>query len=211
MSKLQSQSDKLSHRAKNFFLPSGGEAFFFILLSIIFLIVFNTSAVISHLDNNVLSAASSLKASYSTFSDGFNTSFSQALGGRLGQILLWAFIGALAYIGIWLAKNVLNSFENDIISDRYIHPSSYSHIGYWGSSLSVKTFLLADVLIVIAYVFLFLKAVMPGLAALASSSVYNFDFATSLPYIAGCVVACAIFLYLFLLLMRFTSHLWKLL
>jgi len=211
MSKLQSQSDKLSHRAKNFFIPNGAETFLFVLLSVILLIIFNTNAVINHLDNNVLNAASSLKANYSTFTSGFNASFSQALGGRLGQMLLWAFIGALAYIGLWLAKNVLNSFENDIISDRYIHPSSYSHVGYWGSSLSVKTFLLADVLVIIASGYVSLKAIMPGLAALASSAVYNFDAATSLPYILGCVLAGAILLYLFLLLLRFTSRLWKLL
>lgn len=211
MSKLQSQSERLSHRTKSFFFPTGTEALLFILLSIILLIIFNTNAVIGRLDNSVLSAASSVKANYSTFTSGFNTSFSQALGGRLGQILLWAFIGALAYIGLWLAKNVLNSFENDIISDHYLHPSSYSHVGYWGSSLSVKTFLLADVLVVIAYGYLFFKAIMPGLAALASSAVYNFDAATSLPYIVGCVLAGAILLYLFLLLLRFTSHLWKLL
>jgi hypothetical protein len=211
MSQLESQSERLSHRAKNFFLPSVAEASLFILLNIILLIIFNTDAVIKHLDNSVLSAASSISASYSTFTSGFNASFSDALGGRLGQILLWAFIGALAYIGLWLAKNVLNSFENDIISDHYLHPSSYSHIGYWGSSLSVKTFLLADALVLIAYLFVFLKAVMPGLAALTASAAYNFKLSTSPLYILGSVLAGAILLYIFWLLLRFTGRLWKLL
>lgn len=211
MSQLESQNERSLHRVKSFFLPSGSEGALFIMLSVILLIIFNTNAVIHHVDNNVLSAASSLKANYSTFANGFNTSFSQALGGRLGQILLWAFIGALAYIGLWLAKNVMNSFENDVISDHYLHPSSYSHIGYWGSSLSVKTFLLADVLVAIAYIYVFLKAVMPGLAALTSSAVYNFEVSTSLLYIFGCVLAGAVLLYAFSLLLRFTSHLWKLL
>ncbi len=211
MKQLESQSDRLSHRARSFFLPSGAEVFLFVLISVILLIIFNTDTVIRRLDNSVLSAASSLKANYSTFTSGFNTSFSQALGGRLGQIMLWALIGALAYIGLWLAKNVLNSFENDIISDHYLHPSSYSHIGYWGSSLSVKAFLVADVLVVLAYILVFLKAVMPGLAALTSSAVYNFQISSSLPYIIGSVLAAAVLLYVFWLLLKFTSHLWKLL
>lgn len=207
MSQLKSQNERLSHRLKSFFFPGGAEAVLLVLLSIILLIVFNTRTVIKHVDKNALSSAGSLTAGYSTFTN----DFSQALGGRLGQILLWAFIGALAYIGLWLCKNVLNSFENDVISDRYIHPTSYSHFGYWGSSMSVKAFLLADILVIIAYIFVFIKAVMPGLAALTSGAVYNFRATASPLYILGCVLAGAFLLYVLLLLLRFTSHLWKLL
>src|SRR5581483_5465695 len=104
--------------------------------------------------NNYIGTPEKLKANFSTLSSGFSNSFSSALGGRLGQIMLWAFVGAIVYLGLWLARNVLNSFENDIISSHYLHPSNYSSARSWGSSLSIKLFLVAEVVITVAYSFI---------------------------------------------------------
>ena len=211
MAKIESQSDRSSHRLINSVMPSVAELILYALLSLILLVVFNSSEIISRLGNNYLSAAQGLKANFSTLSSGFSNSFSTALGGRLGQIMLWSFIGALAYIGLWLSKNVLNSFENDVIIDHYLHPSSYNRLVYRGSSFSVKIFLAVMVLLTASYGFLLFTVILPAIAGLAGSASYNFVLSTSPWYILLGIAMGAIALYIGLLLLRLVVHLWQLL
>jgi hypothetical protein len=211
MPKIESQNEIASHQAKGFFVPSVGEFTLYVLLSMILLVGLNVGSIISRLSNNYIGNPEHLKTNFSTLISGFNSSFDSALGGRLGQILLWAFVGALAYIGLWLAKNVLNSFENDIIADHYLHPSSYSRIGYWSSSFSVKTFLVAMLLVTAGYLFILISVVMPAVAALAGSAAYNFHASTSTFYILFSIVGLALVLYIGVVLLKLVAHLWKLL
>jgi len=211
MVRFKSQSEMSSHEARNFFVPSGAEAILYVLLSIVLVLVLNFGDIIQRLSNNYIGSPQNLKANFTTLSDGFSHSFSTALGGRLGQMLLWAFVGALAYIGLWLAKNVLNSFENDLISDHYLHPSTYSRAGYWGSSFSVKIFLAAQVLITAGYFFTLITAVLPSLSALAGSAAYEFDWSSSPLYILFAILGTALAIYVGMVLLKLLSHLWKLL
>jgi hypothetical protein len=211
MLRFRSESEMTSHRARNFFIPSGATVLLYVLLSIVLVLVLNSGDIIQRLSNNYIGSPQSIKANFTTLSDSFSRSFSTALGDRLGQMLLWAFVGALAYIGLWLAKNVLNSFENDIISDHYLHPSTYSRAGYWGSSFSVKIFLAAQVLITAGYLFVLITTVLPSLSALAGSAAYSFDWSTSPLYIFFAIIGTALVLYIGVVLLKLLSHLWKLL
>jgi hypothetical protein len=211
MVRFKSQSEISSHEARNFFIPSGAETILYFLLSIILILVLNSGDIIHRLSNNYIGSPQNLKANFTTLSDGFSHSFSTALGGRLGQMLLWSFVGALAYIGLWLAKNILNSFENDIISDHYMHPSAYSRAGYWGSSFSVKIFLAAQVLIIAGFTFTVITAVLPSISALAGSAAYGFDWTSSPLYILFSILGTALVMYIAVVLFRLLSHLWKLL
>jgi hypothetical protein len=211
MARFRSESEIESHKARNFFVPSGTEITLYFLLALILVVALNAGDIIQRLSNNYIGPPENLKASFSTFYDGFSHSFSTAAGGRLGQMLVWAFVGALAYIGLWLAKNVLNSFENDIISDHYLHPSTYSRAGYWGSSFSVKIFLAAVVLITVGYAFILVTSVLPSLSALAGSAVHQFDRSSSPLYVLTAVLGVTLCLYIGRVLLRLLAHLWKLL
>jgi len=211
MARYKSASEIESHEARNFFLPDITEVSLYLLLSIIAVVGLNAGNIISKLSSNYIGPPENLKANFTTLYDGFSHSFSSALGGRLGQMMLWAFVGALAYIGLWLAKNVLNSFENDIISDHYLHPSTYSRAGYWGSSFSVKIFLAAEVLIIIGYFFVAVTSILPSLAALAGSAAYDFNWSSSLFYLLIAVLGTALSVYIGVVLLKLLSHLWKLL
>ncbi|MBX4197303.1 hypothetical protein KW801_01960 [Candidatus Saccharibacteria bacterium] len=211
MVEIVSESEISSHRAGNFFRPSAAEIGLYFLLSIILLIVYNSGSIIQKLGSNYIGSPEHLKTNFDTLSSGFSNSFSTALGGRLGQIILWSFVGALAYIALWLAKNVLNSFENDIISDHYLHPKTYSRVGYWGSSFSVKIFLAAMLLISAGFLFVAVRAVLPSVAALAGSAAYNFHWSSGPYYLAFSVVGVALVIYIGVVLLRLVSHFWKLL
>jgi hypothetical protein len=211
MAEIESQSELSSHRARRFFVPSAAELVLYVVLSLVLVLVLNAGSIISKLSNNYIGEPQHLKANFSTFFDGFSNSFSSALGGRLGQILLWSFVGAITYIAIWLLKNVLNSFENDIIAAHYMHPAAYDRIGYWGSSFAVKIFLGATLIVTAAYFFIILTAILPSLAALAGSAAYQVRPSVSPLYIGFVVLMMALALYLAVLLTKLVSHLWKLL
>lgn len=211
MAQIESESEKKLHYARNFFKPGLAEVFLYFLIGLILMVVYNSADIIHRLGSNYIGNPENLKANFTNLSTGFSNSFSTALGGRLGQIILWSFVGALAYIALWLAKNVLNSFENDIISDHYLHPSTYSRLGYWGSSFSVKIFLAAMLLISLGYAVVAVKAILPALALLAGSAAYNFRWEVSPGYLLFSVVAAGLVLYIGMVLFRLVAHLWKLL
>src|SRR3954469_22765001 len=115
MAEIESQSELADSEVRNFFVPGIAEVILYLIIAMLLLALLNAGSIINTLTNNYIGNPQNLKANFSTFFDGFSNAFSSALGGRLGQILLWSVIGAIAYMGIWLARNVLNSFENDII------------------------------------------------------------------------------------------------
>jgi hypothetical protein len=211
MARFRSESEIESHEARKFFAPSWTEVILYLLISMIIMVGLNTGDIIQRLSSSVVGSPQNLKANFDTLFNGFSHSFSTALGGRLGQMLLWSFVGALAYVGLWLAKNILNSFENDVISDHYLHPSTYSRAGYWGSSFSVKIFLAAQVLIIAGFLFALVTSLLPAMAALAGSASYNFDWSSSPLYLLFAVLGTACLIYVAVVLFKLLAHLWKLL
>lgn len=212
MNEIESRSELAVHRsAKSFFVPSWAEISLYVLISVILLIVLNVGSVLKILGGDYVGNPENISANFSTLLSRFSNSFNLALGGRLGQIMLWSFVGALCYIGLWLVKNVLNSFENDVISDHYLHPSGYSRAGYWGSSFSIKAFFLALLLITAAFFFVIITAVLPSVALLAGSASYNFHALTSPLYILFAIAGVALVLYIAGILLRLIAHMWKLL
>ncbi len=211
MAQIQSESQSTSHSMRDFFVPSWPSVILYLLLSGIIIVLLNLGSIIDNLSNHYIGSPDTLKANFSTLFKGFSDSFSSAWNGRLGQVLLWACVGAAAYIAIWLGKNVLNSFENDIIAAHYHHPRDYNRVGYWSSMFSVKIFLAAMILITVGLMFLSITAILPALAALAGSATYDFHPTSSIFYIAACVVSGAILIYLFVALCKLVAHLWKLL
>lgn len=211
MANITTGSEAGRHEVRDFFLPGWAETFLYLLLSILLILIFNAGSIISRLSNNYVGSPEKLKANFSTLFSGFSNSFSSALGGRLGQIILWAFVGAVVYMAIWLARNLLNSFENDIISAHYLHPSSYNRAGSLGVSLTIKIFLLAELIITVAYLFVALTAALPAVAALAGSAAYNFVAATSPFYMLFALLGVALIIYIGSVLLRLLAHLWKLL
>lgn len=211
MTIFESQAEISNHRPAKFFLPSLAEISLYFLLAIILLTVFNLGKIFQKLSNTYAGSPEKLQTNFSALAQAFNHSFSAALGGRLGQIILWSFIGAVAYIGLWLGKNLLNSFENDIISDHYLHPSNYNRAGYWSSSIAVKIFLLALLLVSAGYIYIVASAVLPSVSSLAASALFNYESRTSLFYLVFAVCGTAIIIYLAAVLSKLLVHLWKLL
>jgi hypothetical protein len=202
MADIESQTEKSVHSSRNLLIPSTAELVLYGLIGVVLIIIYNSS------DN--IEAPEKLKTNFTTLINSFSNTFSTGLGGRLGQIIVWSVLGAIVYIGIWLIRNVLNSFENDIIADSYLHPSNYSRAGYWGSALSIKVFFAAMVFLTVGYVYIAIKVILPSVASLAGSAAYNFIWPKSVLYIISSVVVITLVLYAGVLFLRIDSRLWKL-
>lgn len=211
MSDIESQSGMAGHRIRSFFIPSGLTSVLYILLGSILLVLFSFSNLLNLIGANYLGPAYKLSLNINILNNTISKSLGSAFGGRLGQIVVWSLVGAVTYLCLWFLKNLLNSFENDIIIDHYRHPENFSRAGYWGSAVSAKIFFGALVIILATYSYLVLKVVMPAAANLASSAVYNFRLPASLVYIVLCVLIPAAAIYVWMLIARLLSHLWKLL
>jgi hypothetical protein len=209
MAQIKSQSEKDIDKSGGLIMPSRASAVLYLLVGFILIFVYNSGSIIQKLSGDYIGSPQNLKANFSTLYDSFSNSFSTALGGRLSQILIWSLIGAVAYIGIWLLRNIFNSFENDIISDSYTHPASYSRAGYWGSSLSLKIFMAAMVLITIGFTLIAVRSVLPSLAALAGSAAYHLVWPRSPLYITFSIICSGVIVYLWVLLLRIDKRLWK--
>jgi hypothetical protein len=210
MADIESQTEKSVHSSRNLLIPSTAELVLYGLIGVVLIIIYNSSDIMQRLGGNNIEAPEKLKTNFTTLIDSFSNTFSTGLGGRLGQIIVWSVLGAIVYIGIWLIRNVLNSFENDIIADSYLHPSNYSRAGYWGSALSIKVFFAAMVFLTVGYVYIAIKVILPSVASLAGSAAYNFIWPKSVLYIISSVVVITLVLYAGVLFLRIDSRLWKL-
>lgn len=211
MSKIESQNEQAADNLKNFFVPSFAAGILLFLLGTFLLLAYNTGQIINWVGSGYLESANQLNLSINVLNNGFTNSFNTALDGRLGQIIFWSLLGALLYIVLWFLRNFINSFENDVIVDHYLHPQNFNRSGYWGSAIAGKIFFTAIVVVLIAYTFLALKVIMPAVGALTSTSIYNFRLPASVFYIVLCVLIPTVVIYLWSLIVRVLSHLWKLL
>ncbi len=210
-SEIESRSQQTISSTKPFFVPSLVGSMLVLLIGTVLLALYNWSQIINWLGNDYLGSADKLNLNLGTLNNGFSSSFTSALGGRLGQIIVWSVVGALAYILIWFLRNIFNSFENDVIVDHYLHPSNFNRAGYWGSSVAGKIFFADTFLLWVIYSFLALKIVLPAAASLTSSAICNFRLANSLIYLLLCILIAGVTVYLWVLIARIVSHLWKLL
>ena|SRR5579862_6838883 len=208
---IESHSERATHSLKPFFVPSLVNAMLFLLIGTILLALYNWSNIINWLGNDYLGSAEKLNLGINVLNNGFGQSFDTAFGGRLGQIIVWSIVGALAYVLVWFIKNIFNSFENDVIVDHYTHPSSFNRAGYWGSSLAGIVSFVDTALLWVVYSFFGLKVILPAAASLTSSAIYSFKLPDSIVYLALCILIAGVAVYLWALMARIVGHLWKLL
>jgi hypothetical protein len=211
MANIKSQSDRAAENSSSFFIPSAPAAVLYLLLASILLTIYSSGQILNLLGANYLNSQSALYVNFSTLTKGLNNSFSTAFGGRLGQIIVWSLVGAITYIGIWFVKNLINSFENDVIVDHYLHPQNFDRAGYWGSAFAGIVFFASVLIILLIYTFFILKVIMPGLSGLTNSSLTNFTLPKSVLFLLLCILISTFAIYLWTLVFKILTHLWKLL
>jgi hypothetical protein len=210
MAQILSESEQEESSERRKFLPSLSEVLLYVLLSAILLAGMNSGTIINLLGTDYIGSAQNLNLNLDVLNNSVNTSLSTVFDGRLGQIIVWACIGAAAYVALWFLKNLLNSFENDVIIGHYLHPSSFSRAGYWGSAFAGKIFFGVLLILFITITYTAVKVVLPATSALGASALYHFNFPNSIMYILLAVFIDTVAIYLWVFFVRIISHLWKL-
>jgi hypothetical protein len=208
MAKIKSQSELSVRSMSDFFVPTLPVAILYFLIGGILLAVYDSHQILSWLG---ISDSSDTTASLQSLSSHLNNSLSTAFGGRIGSIVIWSLVGAITYIIIWLANNLVNSFENDIIVDNYLHPAGFNRAGYWGSTMAGIVFLATMLIILVFYSYIALKVLLPAAALLTNNSVINFRPLQSLGYIGLCLLLSTLIVYIWTRMVKLLAHLWQLL
>jgi hypothetical protein len=209
MAQILSQNEKSTNTIKDFFVPSWAAGVLFFLLGLVMLLVYTFSQILGWFGNDYLNSANKLNQSIGVFNKGLSSSFDSALGGRLGQIVVWSLVGALSYILIWFIKNMFNSVENDIIIDRYSHPTGYNRKLFFGMALGELLFFFAMLIVLVVYSFTGLKVILPAAASLMSSSINHFHLSSSVPYITISVLIPIAAIYIWSILAKAFIRLWQ--
>jgi hypothetical protein len=209
MAQILSQSEMSSNTLKDFLVPSFAGGFLYFLVGLIMLLIYTFSQILGWFGNDYLDSADKLNQNIGVFSKGISTSFDTALGGRLGQILVWSLVGALSYILIWFIKNMFNSVENDIIIDRYTHPQNYNRQKFLGVALGELMFFIASLIVLAVYTFVWLKVILPAAASMLSSSINHFYLSSSVPYILMSALVPVIAVYFWAIFAKVLIRLWQ--
>jgi hypothetical protein len=209
MARILSQNERSQNTLKDFFVPSLAANILFILLGAILLLVYTFSQILGWFGNDYLDSAHKLNQNLQVFNKGLSSSFDSALGGRLGQIIVWSFVGALVYILIWFVKNMFNSVENDLIIDRYSHPQNYNRTKFFGVALGELFLFIAMLIVLVVYTFLGLKVILPAAASLMSSSINHFHLSSSILYLALSVAVPMLAIYFWTIFAKVMTRLWQ--
>jgi hypothetical protein len=211
MPHIISESERTQNGPKNFFIPSPPGVLLLFLVGAILLVLFSFSQIFNWIGNDYLGTADRLDLSIKVFNNGLGNSFDSALGGRLGQVVVWSLIGALAYILIWFIKNMFNSVENDIIVDHYLHPKNFNRAKYLSWAFGGLMVFVALLIITVVYTFVGLKVILPAAASLTSSSVSHFHSVNSALYILLSLLICTLAVYVWMILLKLLARTWHLL
>jgi hypothetical protein len=209
MAQILSQNERSRNTLKDFFVPSFAAGFLYVLLGIILLLLYTFSQIIGWFGNDYLDSADKLHESLHVFNTGLARSFDSALGGRLGQVVVWSLLGALCYILIWFVKNMFNSVENDLIVDRYLHPNNYNRSQFLGVAVGELIFFIAMLIVLLIYTFIGLKVVLPAAASLASSAANHFKLPDSALYILLSVLVPIAAIYIWTIFAKLLPRLWQ--
>lgn len=184
----------------------GNDVLFYILGGGLLLLVLNMRALWNLFNKGSSEAPQTANVIFSQKGKEIGDMLGGLFQGKLVSVVLWALIGCLVYIIIWVIQNFFINIKNDFAANQYVHPSSYSSTKYWSSVLAYKIFLAASIVMFIIYCILSLRLFLPLSSKVFFSSVYDFKLARSKFDLLGSIIAAAIILYIFVLLLRVVSH-----
>jgi hypothetical protein len=209
MKQIYSQNEMAENTIKGFFVPSVAAWFLFFLLSGILLLIYTFSQILDWFGNDSLRSTETFNQSLQLFNSRFGSAFDSALGGRLGQVIIWSFVGALVYILIWFVKNMFNSVENDLIIDRYDHPKNYDRTKFFGVAIGELMLFMALLVVLAFYTYAGFNIIMPATAGMLSSSINKFLLPNSLLAILLSIVIPTLGIYAWSIIAKLMFRLWQ--
>lgn len=201
----RSHNSQLTITAREFLLPSWPKILLYLLVGSLLILLWNARQLWDQFNNNIEPGSSAdvghLISKHTTWVD-------TLAGGRVAQIIFWAFIGCCLYICVWFATSIITNIRNDVVADEYIHPTGYSRAGYWHSIVARKIFLGMVVAVLIGFTILGLRLISV-LAKLFYSAVKVFSFPAGAAEVIGSILGASLLVYCFILLAHIAVNAWR--
>lgn len=206
---LESYNSRLSLSLKNFFLPDKTQISLYVLISSLLLVFVNAGRIWHKFSADYLDRASLGDTINSTVPSVAH--FLNSLqGSRVPLIVFWCLAGCSIYILIWFIINIVDNIRNDIIADSYLPGNSPTRKVFWETILFRKIVLVAIAVLLIAYVVVGYRLLLPTLGDLFYTSVTIFKLPISPLEIILAIMVVAFLLHVFTVLLHLASNSWRL-
>lgn len=202
-----SYNSRESLSLREFFIPSWSQNFLYILVGLLTLVLANAHAIWSLFSNTYLSEAS-FNEFINQSAPGISAHLGKLQAGRLPLFVLWGLIGSSVYIILWFIGTTANNIRNDLIADSYFHPIDNKRREFWKSVLGQKAFLVLLLIMLIAYVYAFLRF-LNAISNFFYSAIAHFKLTTSVAEILLSVFATAVLIYVLIIVTHLVYNSFK--
>lgn len=202
MAEYHSGSSLRQHRLKNLFVPPLLVWLLYALISLIVLAFLNLNVLWQNLLGQQITAAE-----VATLSDRF-LEFQDRLGTPIVMVF-WLFIGALTYLIIWLAENVLFIAKTEVQESQYVYQNPILQHYYWQAAIKSNLFLFFMVLAWVSFIALYLRVLLPAFSHLFQSGLYSAPIYQRFLNIIVALIGNILVIYLLMLMRRLITYSWN--
>jgi hypothetical protein len=208
---IQSKStkDTVGITSKQFILPNGVQLLLYLLIGVLLLMLLNIGKIWTYLNTVILSPEGGLDSILANQVPWLHNLLNRLSQSVALQFLFWLCVGCIIYIFLWFVKNIFINLRNDMVADKFVHPSAYNRKHYWESVIARKAFLWVSVVMLLVF------AVTSGrllfsLATHCYNQVVTFQMPSSLINLSISVAAVTGLIYIFVLLIHIAINSWQL-
>jgi hypothetical protein len=205
---IESHSTNIGSSSKQFLLPSGTQLFLYALTGILLLLVLNIKNAWHYLNSTVLESQGGLDKILSQKAPGVHSFLSYLSQSIILQVIFWILVGCIVYVIFWFVRNITTNLLNDIVADKYVHPTAYKRFAYWESILARKVFFAISVVVLILFLATSARVLM-YLASLAYDSFAHFQLANSLLELLQIVASTTGLIYILVLIGHIVINSWR--
>jgi len=192
---------------RHIFIPSGLEISLYLIVGSLVLLLLNARVLWDYFNNSSV-GDENLRDLIAQSIPGVDT-LSRVAQGRVFLAFFWAIVGILIYSLYWFVKSIAVNFRNDIVVGEYfVHPENFSKKRYWISIASSNLFFAINCILFIAFIYAAVRLAIV-LGKFCYTSFINFTAVSTLPRLAGAVVAIALLFHLLFMLLHIIVRSWR--
>lgn len=204
MSDMESGSDRLSHRWRNFLFPEPLDLILYSFIAIFLLVLMNIVSLWDYISQNLIGGDSSAVVSSLPKISRVNDLISAH--GRVTVALFWAAIGFVVYLLFWVIYSLIIGVRNDVVASHFVRPSGGRGLGYWKSVFNYKGELVLVMILSVLFIFCCFKLV-PVFSQLFLVSLLRFSKSSVINLVAS-IIGLTLLIHIANVLRRFLMDAW---
>ena len=191
----------------NFFVPSWAEVGVLLLSSLVIIGLGNARLLWETAVNNAQVSPQTVNQTLQPNFDLINNYFHQEIFGKIAVLVIWAFVGSIAYMIIWSIQSTYRKAKDDVEVSTYVQPGTRE--GYWHSKLAHYAYLVCAWFVFIVFLIVFLVGLMPFANDLAAVTIGFYQYIRDYRYLAAGIALMMLGLYCLNRLWRTATYVFK--